>query len=133
MTATITAQIGNTEWHLTGIRTTSGTACDHCGRSLKNLYDVRNDSTGKALTVGRGCSKSVTGWTLTASEAARVLRMAQAAGRQAQAWADFSAEYPAVAADIATADGWKGELRAEIKTGPAYRWAHWVGVYQSKH
>ncbi|WP_445520493.1 hypothetical protein [Streptomyces sp. NEAU-174] len=89
-----TAQIGTTNWHLAGIRTSSGTECDHCGRILKNLYDVIDTTNGRKMTVGRGCCKKVTGWSLAASEAARLLRAAQAAARQAQVWLEFTAAFP---------------------------------------
>ena len=133
MTATIAARIGTTDWNLTAIRTNqAGETCDHCGTPLKNLYTVENTATGHAMTVGRSCCKNVTGWNLTAAEAARILRAAQAKARHAAAWAAFTAEYPAIAADLQDATGWKREIKSEIVTGPAFRWAHWVRLYNTK-
>ncbi|MEJ8654836.1 hypothetical protein WKI65_44060 [Streptomyces sp. MS1.AVA.3] len=94
----VTARIGTTDWHLAGIRTgRTGEICDHCGRSLKSLYDVENQTAGQVMTVGRGCCKKVTGWTLSAAEAARILRAAEVAARQAEVWAEFTATHPAAA------------------------------------
>ena len=99
MTATITAQIGTTDWHLTGIRTSrAGETCGHCGRTLKNLYDLINTTSGAKLTVGRGCCKNVTGWTLAAAQAAQLLRAAQIEARQAAVWAEFTQAHPEDAA-----------------------------------
>ncbi|MER0477067.1 hypothetical protein ABR737_01610 [Streptomyces sp. Edi2] len=92
---TIAAKIGTTDWNLIGIRSSqAGQKCDHCPRSLKNLYDVENRVTGQTMTVGRGCCKKVTGWTLTAAEAARLLRVAAIEARQAAVWAEFTAKHP---------------------------------------
>jgi hypothetical protein len=91
----ISARIGDTDWHLTSIRSSrEGQRCDHCPRLLQNLYDVTNQRTGQSLTVGRGCCRKVTGWTLTAAEAARLLRHAQEQARQAAVWAEFTAAHP---------------------------------------
>ncbi|MFF9785625.1 hypothetical protein [Streptomyces nigrescens] len=97
--STPAAQIGTTDWNLTGIRTSrAGERCGHCPRTLKNLYDVENRVTGQKMTVGRGCCKKVTGWTLAAAEAARILRAAAIEARQAAVWAEFAAEHPKDAA-----------------------------------
>lgn len=104
MTTTITAQIGTSDWHLAGIRTSpGGETCDHCPRTLKYLYDVTNTKTGQTKTVGRGCCKKVTGWTLAASEAARILRAAENRAKRDAVWAEFSAAHPELAAPIDTA------------------------------
>jgi len=97
--ATIAAQIGNTDWYLTGIRSSAG-ECDHCGRTLKHLYSVRNGQTGEDMIVGRGCCKKVTGWTLTAAQAARALRYAEAQARANATWSRFALAYPECAAKL---------------------------------
>jgi hypothetical protein len=119
----MTAQIGTTDWHLTGIRTSAaGETCGHCPRTLKNLYDVTNSRTGQAMTVGRGCCKKVTGWTLSASEAARILRAAQQRAKRDAAWADFQQTNPELAApiDAGTARGENTayNFRFEISVSP---------------
>lgn len=94
---TATAQIGTTDWHLTGINSLGG-VCDHCDRVLTHVYTVRNAVTGKTMTVGRACCKKVTGWTLAAAEAARILAAAQRREQRAAVWALFSQEHPDLAA-----------------------------------
>jgi uncharacterized protein (DUF1501 family) len=71
----IKAQIGNTAWYLTRILDASG-SCDHCGRELKHLYNVVNPN-GIEMTVGRGCVKRITGWTLSYAQAQQALRSAR--------------------------------------------------------
>lgn len=126
MTATATATQA-ADWNLTGIRTTAaGETCGHCGRTLRNLYDLRNTTTGQTLTVGRGCCKDVTGWTLTLAQAKAKVRYAEAVVRRATKWAAFTAEYPALAAaidtdaqvDIPAASA----AKAIISDRPAGRW-----------
>lgn len=97
MTATITAQIGTTDWQLTGIGHNGGT-CEHCDRNLTHVYAVRNAQTGHNMTVGRSCCKKVTGWTLAAKEADRILAYAEKLARREAAWIEFTAEQPALAA-----------------------------------
>lgn len=97
---TIAAQIGTTDWQLTGIRNSASAKCEHCGRKLKNLYDVRNSTTAKTMTIGRGCCKKVTGWTLTAAQAAHALRMAESKARQEAIWEEFTAAHPDFAARL---------------------------------
>lgn len=124
MTATATQ---TADWTLVDIRTTkAGEACGHCGRTLQNLYDVRNTATGETMTVGRGCCKAVTGWTLTLAEARAQLRYAQAVARRGAKWAAFAAEYRALAAVI-DADAQAGIAAAHatkftISDRPAGRW-----------
>ncbi|EMF20377.1 hypothetical protein H114_32579 [Streptomyces gancidicus BKS 13-15] len=143
----ISARIGDTDWHLTAIRSSrEGHACDHCGRRLKHLYDVTNPRTGEALTVGRGCCKKVTGWTLAAAEAARLLRHAQEQARQAAVWAEFTAAHPdgARAVEQDAAD-WRpafpgqanlaAHFRWQVSRGAITRngWAHRLDVYLREH
>lgn len=133
MNATIAARIGTTNWHLTGIRTTSGTTCDHCGRTLKNLYEIVNTATGQPMTVGRGCCKNVTGWNLAAAQAAHLLRTAERQARKTAAWAEFATQYPEIADRLAVdSSPSAAEVKDEIKTGPTCRWAHWVRIYQTR-
>ena len=134
MNATVTAQIGTTDWHLTGIRTSSaGETCEHCPRTLKNLYDVKNMATGQTMTVGRGCCKKVTGWTLAASEATRILRAAERQARKAAAWAEFTTRHPEIADRLAADTSYSAaEVKDEIKSGSSHRWAHWIRVYESR-
>lgn len=139
MTATITAQIGTTDWYLTGIRTSTGTECDHCGRNLKNVYDLVNAATGKPMTVGRGCCKNVTGWTLAAAEAARLLRSATRQAARAAKWNEFTAQHADIAAlivaDKATTGRtaqWAHAITAEILDGPDFRWGVWIAQYLAK-
>ncbi|MEW2051937.1 hypothetical protein [Streptomyces sp. NPDC005476] len=86
------------------------------------------------MTVGRGCCKKVTGWTLSAAEAARILRVAERQARAAAAWAEFTTQYPEIA-DRLAADNTSysaAEAKDEMKSGSSYRWAHWVRVYQTR-
>lgn len=84
-------------WRLTGKGT--GGACEHdgCGRALVTHYVVTS-SDGRTATLGRGHLKTVTGWTLTATQADRELRTAERTARHAAAWAAWSAGHPAEAA-----------------------------------
>lgn len=83
------ALIGTSDWTLTGIRTApNGQQCDHCPRTLRNLYDLTNTAKGAELTVGRGCCKRVTGWTLSAAEARRLLVQAEREARALDTWGD---------------------------------------------
>jgi len=97
--ATIAARIANTDWYLTAIHSGTGD-CDHCGRTLKHLYTVRNGQTGEDMIVGRGCCKKVTGWTLTAAQAARALRGAEAKARADATWDRFAQAHPECAAKL---------------------------------
>lgn len=91
-------RIGNTDWRITGKNAQGGT-CDHCGRVLKHCYTV-TDPAGQDMTVGRGCVKALTGWTLTAAEAARLVWQAERETLRAANWAAFTAAHPQVAAEI---------------------------------
>lgn len=104
-------------WELTGIRKGADETCGHCARTLRHLYDVRNTATGETMTVGRGCCKAVTGWTLTLAEAQAQLRYAQAVVRRAAKWDTFAAQYPELAAVI-DADAAAGKPNAHaVKHG----------------
>jgi hypothetical protein len=87
-----------TTWKLTG-KPNGGGSCEHCGRSLTHRYEVTSDS-GAKMIVGRGCLKAVTGWTLTAAQAARELRMIEVRARRAANWAAFAEANPADADTI---------------------------------
>ncbi|CAL9611253.1 hypothetical protein SUDANB1_05630 [Streptomyces sp. enrichment culture] len=143
----ISARIGDTDWNLTAIRSSrEGQRCDHCGRLLKHLYDVTNARTGQALTVGRGCCKKVTGWTLAAAEAARLLRHAEQEAREAAVWAEFTAAHPdgarTVEQDAATwRPAWRGQanfaahFRWQVSRGAISRngWADRLALYLREH
>jgi hypothetical protein len=107
------AKIGNTDWSLVSVRRNASGVCDHCGRTLKNLYNVRNDVSGKAMTVGTGCCKKVTGWTLALAEAQRLVWHAAKTIERAATWAHFSETFPAVATHITRNPNgfhWRGEI-----------------------
>jgi len=87
-----------TTWKLTGKPSGSG-ECEHCGRNLVHRYEVTSTE-GAAKIVGRGCLKAVTGWTLTAAQAERELRMIGIRADRAARWAEFAAEKPGLAATI---------------------------------
>lgn len=90
-----TATAAKVTWKLTG-QPEGGGECEHCGRNLVHRYSVTS-SKGQQMTVGRGCLKSVTGWTLTAAQAAAELRMIETRKRRAANWAAFTAGHPAEA------------------------------------
>lgn len=92
------APMGTTGWYLVGKRTEGGT-CGHCGRALKHLFDVVT-SDREELTVGRGCVKKLTGWTLTEAEARRLLWLAERDRKRATTWAAFELAHPEIAATI---------------------------------
>jgi hypothetical protein len=92
------APLGSTGWRLVGLATGSA-SCEHCNRALKYLYRVVNPA-GEEMVVGRGCVKKLTGWTLEAAHAARLLRIAERDARRATTWAQFTQDHPAAAAQI---------------------------------
>lgn len=92
-TTAFAARIGTTEWMLTGISTSSGQQCGHCPRILKNLYTVKSLTTGETMAVGRGCCKKVTGWTLSAAEAQRLMRAAAIETREDTAFDRYGDDY----------------------------------------
>lgn len=95
-TPTVTAApIGDTAWYLVKILHVEG-CCDHCGRSLKHLYEVVNPE-GREMTVGRGCVKRITGWTLSYAQAQQALRSAARGVEMDRRRAIVSAEYPGLA------------------------------------
>jgi hypothetical protein len=143
----ISARIGTTDWHLTAIRSSKeGQRCDHCPRRLKHLYDVTNTVTGQALTVGRGCCKKITGWTLSAAQAAQLLRHAAEQARQAAVWAQFTDAYPEGARTVEQDSeqwrpAWPGQanlaahFRWQVSRGAISRaaWAQQLAVYLRDH
>lgn len=82
-------------WKLTG-KPQGGGECEHCGRALRHRYEVTS-SQGRKMTVGRGCLKAVTGWTLSAAQAERELRMIEVRARRAANWAAWAAANPRLA------------------------------------
>lgn len=52
------------------------------------------------MIVGRGCVKKLTGWTLEAAHAKRLLRIAERDARRTATWARFTQDHPAAAAQI---------------------------------
>jgi hypothetical protein len=73
------------------------------------------------MVVGRGCVKKLTGWTLAAAEAARMLRYEEMKARRAVKWSEFAAEFPAEAAtidaDIAT---FEAKMSREVGAGASH-------------
>ena len=114
-------------WKLTGKGT--GGQCEHCPRSLQVHYTVTG-SNGQTMKVGRGCLKKVTGWTLTAAQADRELRIAERDAARAVRWAQWTAAHPAEAAAIsAGAEREAAEIRAGRRqaAGPAQEIRAFVG------
>lgn len=99
MTVPAETKIGNTAWYLVGKPEGSG-ACDHCGRALTHLYRVVNPD-GEHLTVGRNCVKVLTGWTLSATQAARMLASAERVAEVDRRRIIVAAAYPEHAASYA--------------------------------
>ncbi|MGH3921331.1 MAG: hypothetical protein ACRDTT_00350 [Pseudonocardiaceae bacterium] len=93
----MSAQIGDTAWYLVGMPE-GGASCDHCGRELKHLYRVVNPG-GTEMTVGRGCVKKITGWTLSYAQAQRALRVVRRCAEIDRREAIAAARYPGLAAD----------------------------------
>jgi len=89
----------DTTWKLTG-KPPGGGQCEHCPRQLVHRYEVTNTRTGAKMTVGRGCLKKVTGWTLTAAQAEREIRMIAVYAERAARWAAFETAEPELAALI---------------------------------
>jgi hypothetical protein len=80
------------------------------------------------MIVGRGCLKAVTGWTLSAAQAARELRMIEVRARRAANWAAWAAENPRLAGILAAdCEQHKGrpaachEIRLYVEDGEAER------------
>ncbi|MFC8332760.1 hypothetical protein [Streptomyces olivaceus] len=83
------ALIGDTSWKLVGIRhAPNGQRCGHCPRVIQNLYDVVNLSTGREVTMGRGCCKRITGWKLTLAEARRLADLAARETAALEQWGE---------------------------------------------
>lgn len=109
--STIAAQIGSTAWYLTKILHTEG-SCDHCGRSLKHLYEVVNPS-GQEMTVGRGCVKKITGWTLSYAQAEQALRSAKRCAEIDRRRVIVGEAYPTLAKSFAALNAAAVQMRAE--------------------
>lgn len=110
-------------WKITGKG--AGGQCQHCPRKLATHY-VITSSNGQVMTVGRGCLKKVTGWTVTAAQAEAALRLA----RRAETWAAWSAANPEAAALVgAAADREAEEIRQRrrIVAGPAQELRQMIG------
>lgn len=108
---TTAAQIGDTTWYLTKILHTTG-SCDHCGRSLKHLYEVVNPH-GQEMTVGRGCVKKITGWTLTYAQAQQALRVAARSVELDRRRSIVGYEYPELVAAFVALETAAKEMRIE--------------------
>lgn len=91
-------RIGPNGWRMIGRAEGSG-SCDHCNRPLKHRYRVTNP-TGAELIVGRGCLKTLTGWTKAAAEAERLAWLAERLKLRAANWQAFTANHPQIAARI---------------------------------
>lgn len=111
MTAKTAAQIGSTTWYLTKILHIEG-SCDHCGRTLKHLYEVVNPD-GKEMTVGRGCVKKLTGWTLSYAQAEQALRSALRCAEIDRRRAIVAAAYPELAEAFAALENAAKQMRSE--------------------
>jgi hypothetical protein len=81
-------------WKITG--KSNGGHCQHCDRTLKHCYTITNAS-GATMTVGRGCLKTVTGWTIAQKEADRLVWLAERTVIRAANWAAFTAAHPKAA------------------------------------
>lgn len=115
---------GQAVWRLTGQPPGRG-ECEHCGRELTYRYEVTS-SEGERMIVGRGCLKAVTGWTLSAAQAAREVRMIAVRARREANWAAWSAAHPAEAAAI-NADCAAWEALATVHCGGSA--SHEVRLY----
>jgi hypothetical protein len=108
-------QLGSTGWFLVG-KPDGGGTCDHCGRNLKHCYLVVSPDRAE-MTVGRGCVKVLTGWTLSASEANRLLWLAEREIVHVANWAAFTAAHPELAARIdADCDDEEGTPKTVART-----------------
>ena len=99
MTDTTTAselpRIGTNGWRMVGRAEGSG-SCDHCDRPLVYRYRVA-DPGGTELVVGRGCLKTLTGWTKAAAEAERLAWLADRLTIRAANWTAFTTKHPDIA------------------------------------
>jgi hypothetical protein len=87
-----------TNWKLTG-KPNGGGQCEHCPRALVNRYEI-TCTDGTKMIVGRGCLKKITGWTLSAAQAEREIKMIAIHAKRAANWAAFAAASPELAATI---------------------------------
>jgi len=114
-----------TTWKLTGKPNGAG-ECEHCGRNLVHRYEVTSDAATKMI-VGRGCLKSVTGWTLTAAQAANELRMIEVYKQRAINWAAFEASNASDAATIlADCASFQAFKRGDMTTCASYEMKFYV-------
>jgi hypothetical protein len=122
-----TAPIGMTGWQLVAVTASrSGVPCDHCGRVLKRLFTVRNPDR-RQMIVGRGCVKKLTGWTLEAAEAERMLKWAALQARRAVAWSRFAEQRPDLAALIdADITAYERGVPAHIGAGASHQIKTWI-------
>lgn len=111
VTTTPAAPIGDTAWYLTKILHTAG-SCEHCGRTLKHLYNVVNP-TGQEMTVGRGCVKKITGWALSYAQAEQALRSARRSVELDRRREIVGSQYPELAEAFRTLEDAGRRLRAE--------------------
>jgi len=116
-----------TTWKLTG-KPNGGGQCEHCPRSLVHRYEVTSTETGAKMIVGRGCLKAVTGWTLTAAQAEREIRMIEVRARRAANWATFTETNPAEAATLlADCDAYAARYSmAQFGGGASHEIKHYV-------
>lgn len=112
-------------WKLTGKPGGAG-ECEHCGRGLVHRYEVTSSESRKMI-VGRGCLKAVTGWTLTAAQAASELRMIGIRAKRAANWAAF-AELRPEAAEMILADvaGYAAQYGPGYPGGPSHEVKLWI-------
>ena len=113
-------------WKLTGKPDGAG-ECEHCGRGLVHRYEVTS-SEKRVMIVGRGCLKAVTGWTLTAQQAANEVRMIEVRARRAANWQAWAAENPRLAKILeADCERYRGqcaachEIRLYVEDGERHR------------
>lgn len=131
------AKIGDTAWYLTKILHTEG-VCDHCGRQLKHLYEVVNPA-GVEMTVGRGCVKKLTGWTVSYAEAQRLLYCVEIDRRRgvvAEAFPELAAAHEAVQKACRQAreegyDAYAGFVRVDAVTRDRYN--IFQAAYTTRH
>ena len=95
---TTTATLADAGWKLTA-RVAGTGSCDHCSRDLAYRYLITTPD-GREMVVGRGCLKTLTGWTLSVAQAEREIRWNAIRAARAARWADFAAAMPTEAATI---------------------------------
>ena len=114
-----------TNWKLTGKPSGSG-QCEHCPRALVHRYEITRTD-GARMIVGRGCLKKVTGWTLTAAQAEREVRMIAVYARRAARWASFTADSPDLAAVIlADCARYTATIPSQFGGGASHEVKHYI-------